>query len=310
MADEEQRMGRVPIFRGNGKDGLTVEGWCDCVDSAKEIHKYSDKQAAMAACNMLREEANQWKENLQGGTDNEKAAVQAWPDMKKLFIERFGTTHSAGQRVRQIAGLGQRQGESATAFGDRVEGTLRKVTAGRLETQTDNAKAGFVSCRDYICQLLYVAGLKSSTRYAVECHLANDHAMNDIRAHAKQAELAAEGKGGQSVSAISTEGATGGESADASAALKQEIAALKARVNNWSGGKKTGNDGGGGAPGGKMPADMSSRDRWIHCHKCKQWGKHIRRECKASPEDIRAMSAEDSNSRPTGTPFDKQFPNC
>ena len=49
---------------------------------------------------------------------------------------------------------------------------------------------------------------------------------------------------------------------------------------------------------------------WMFCHRCKQWGLHIRAECKWSLNQIKAAGRADSKTPPTSTPSDQQYPNC
>jgi hypothetical protein len=55
---------------------------------------------------------------------------------------------------------------------------------------------------------------------------------------------------------------------------------------------------------------MSARDRRRHCWRCRQWGLHIRDECKLSDSDIARLEPKDRDSKPSGPAYDTQFPNC
>ena len=47
----------------------------------------------------------------------------------------------------------------------------------------------------------------------------------------------------------------------------------------------------------------------IYCFKCKQWGVHIRSECKLTADQIKSLTPEDRNARPQGVVVDAQYPN-
>lgn len=54
---------------------------------------------------------------------------------------------------------------------------------------------------------------------------------------------------------------------------------------------------------------MSQRGPML-CWKCRQWGKHIKEECKLSPAEITRLTPQSKEERPTGDVHDAQFPNA
>jgi hypothetical protein len=56
---------RIPIFRGDLQDSITVQQSVDTLTRAKTINNWSEKQAANMALENLRSEAHKWKENHQ-----------------------------------------------------------------------------------------------------------------------------------------------------------------------------------------------------------------------------------------------------
>ena len=46
------------------------------------------------------------------------------------------------------------------------------------------------------------------------------------------------------------------------------------------------------------------------CWKCKQWGKHLKEECKLSADEIARLTPQSKDDRPGGEVFDAQYPNA
>jgi hypothetical protein len=81
---------RIPNFRGDSQDSITVQQWVDTLTRAKTINNWSsEKQAADIALENLQSEAHKWKENLQWGSAAERDALESWADFFPLLTVRF-----------------------------------------------------------------------------------------------------------------------------------------------------------------------------------------------------------------------------
>ena len=162
---------RIATFGGNDKDTMAAEQWCEQVDSCKEISKWTDKQAAVAAIDCLRADAYVWKQNLLLGTVTEVAALENWGDLKKLFLERFVDTDSATQKVKLVMGLHQRTGELTKRFYDRVDNALKSVMKEEVAGLVGETKTGFVAARNLLTVLMFRAGMRQEVRLWVDATL-------------------------------------------------------------------------------------------------------------------------------------------
>jgi hypothetical protein len=298
---------------------LSAHAWVDSVDRAATLNKWDVKVAAQGVADALREGANTWRENLQAGSAADIALLADWAQMKVRFLERFAISRGATQKVGIVSNLKQQRSEGAVDFFDRVENSLKKISVEQLASQaTDGHKAGFIACRDFFHGLMFVAGLETTTRTWVEAQLETDTTLKNVVSLAVKAELASRrsNPAGRQLAGIDyeAEGAAGGAAATPSSATEvkmvAELAAMKKMIQSLSA------SGGGGRKKEEttrrkttMPP-MSARDRWRHCWRCRQWGLHIRDECKLSDSDIVRLEPKDKDSKPQGPAFDTQFPNC
>jgi hypothetical protein len=310
---------KIPLFRGNTKkDSVTPDAWCDTVDRMQALMAWTEKQAADAAIDAMRDEANIWRENLTNGDATEVAAVAEWRLIKPKFLIRFASIQTAVQKVGVILGLKQKNEETTTAFFDRVDNAMKKVT--KTDLAATNEKTGFIACRGVFSKLLFLAFLRPEVRMWVEANgIKDDTTMADIRQRAIDADHALKSKsastGGQAAAIASVSVDDEPDVAN----IKEEISALNRQLSAMGGGRGgrgAGRGGRGAGRGGaagsripKTPAEIAARKRWVHCRKCKQWGVHYAAECKMSDGDIGKMSPQSESDQPTGNTYDSQYPN-
>jgi hypothetical protein len=274
--------------------------------------------AAQGAADTLREGANTWRENLQAGLAVDIALLEDWSLLKVRFLERFAISRGATQKVGIVSNLKQNRTEGAADFFDRVENSLKKISAEQLVAQaTAEHKAGFIACRDFFHGLMFVAGLETTTRTWVEAQLETDTSLKTVVGLAVKAELAQRrsNPAGRQLTGIDYEqdspAAAAATCSTTETKMIAELAAIKKTIQSMSasggGGRKK--EAGGSKKRTVMPP-MSQRDRWRHCWRCRQWGLHIRDECKLSDSDIARLEPKDRDTKPSGPVFDTQFPNC
>lgn len=320
MADQVTNSSKLPLFRGNGKDTITVEAWCEAVDrhTAAADWEAEDRprKGAAIAVDALRESASIWVENVR---DTNAAALTNWPLLRPLVIARFAPHANAAQRVRMIANLSQKNSESTMEFFDRVEAAMRHLNRRVKENiQGDHAQHitdGFIRVRDNMTGLMFVAGLRSEIRRVVESNMADNPTLAELREASVRAE-SAEGLGKivqlagigeapteQFPAPFHSHGSAADPVAKQLAAVSSELAAVTSRLNQFTAGQRNGQK----AAAGPRPS-MAQRD-WTWCFKCKQWGVHLRDECKLSAAECKKLTAQSRNRRPEGSPSDSQYPN-
>jgi hypothetical protein len=305
-------LGKLPYFRGNAKDTMAAHTWADGVDRARGLHKWTEEMACQGAMEAFREQANTWRENLSRGTPEQKAMLKNWTNLKKEFLKRFSLTRSSAQQIDIVSNLTQRNNERAKDFYDRVLNSLDNVNEDEHDACTsDDQKAGYLRCKNLHQRLLFVAGLLPETRKWVEAQMKPSEAtLADLEQLANQWEGAAKSKNSNRQIAgysleLAPEGASGG-AANSEERIVAELAALKTQFARLAGGKKNNT---GEKKKTTMPP-MSARDKWRNCFRCKQWGLHIRDECKLSDSQVAQLQPQDKVTKPSGPAFDSQFPNC
>ena len=307
---------KLPYYRGNSKDTITAHTWVDSVDRAANVFKWDNKMTASAACDALKEGASTWRECLQAGTAAEKALLEDWAQLKTRFLTRFSITHSAQQQIGLVQNLTQKKTESAADFYDRVDCSLKRVTETNLAALgNDNGRAGFIQCRNFFQKITFISGLEPSTRTWVEAQLDENTTLIDLQTLAAKAEMANR-RANPAAKMLAGINMELGDQAGATAqgGLVAELAALREQFKKFAGGAtpKTSTPAAGGRAGGarRVMPPMSQRDRWRACYRCKQWGLHIRDECRLTDTEIAKLPVCDLNNKPAGPAHDKQFPNC
>ncbi len=323
MTEETVTTTKIPLFRGNSKDTLSVRAWTDQVDRAQTQQGWTADTTAAAAINAMRESASVWVENLQDSSPDD---VTDWERLKKQMLKRFAPHTTAAQQVRTVASLTQKQGESVVDFFDRVEAAVRLINKDQYDRIAGGAgaadkKEGFRMVRNNMQRLHFVAGLRTEIRRHVESGMKEDDELDTLRNAAVRAE-AAEGLiqrgSGPQIAGLDTNGdagATGGSQPDVASGqssagdIMKEIAAIKATLRSAAPGAKR-NGGGGAAKGNKVARPPMRERNWTLCFRCRQWGQHLRDECKLTQQEIDSLTPQARNARPTGQPFDSQFPNA
>ena len=317
MADTEQATNKIPLFRGNSKDTISVEAWCRAVDRYAEKQGWRDgdlhKKGAAVALDMLREAANEWAENL---LEAKPDTYNNWIALKAAIIERFSPHRNAAQRVKAITLLQQRANEPVGEFFDRVETAVRVTNKPVLEAVPEgNAKKdtikGIRLAMDTFHKNLFVAGLRPEIRKPVERSMEDEDTPTDVLKCAQRAESTEGLAKNVGIAAINADGAAAfpGHASQTSGLLsnddlKAEIAALTTRLNQFTGGAKGKKA---NTPG--TPRPPFGQRQWTFCFKCKQWGVHVQSECRLSTEELSRLTPQKRSDKPSGPPRDKQYPN-
>ena len=334
---------KIPLFYGNGSDRITPNQWVETVDRAQTINGWTQKQAADAACEALRADAEVFRENLLYGEQEEKAKLENWRDLKKAFTDRFQIEDNPIVKSQALHGLKQRQNESAQAFYDRTDNVIKKCLKEALNSLEAGAtgQQGFVACRKELTLMMFQCGLLPDVRVwvsagskgrrltlaeAKEAALSADEALKAKRAPTAGRALAAvDADSVAEVGAVNTRfnnPPAGGSPIDAKKAeianLQRELAALqpgggakaKAGAGRGAGGRGGGRGGAAGGAGRGRLADKPIHQRdWVLCHRCGQWGQHMASECKLSGDEVGKLKRQTDAEKPSGPAWDSQFPN-
>jgi hypothetical protein len=317
----QNEMSRLTIFRGTNKDTVSAEAWAEQVDRYVTVLKWNQEQTAGAAIEVMRDDANCWRENLANSSDpTRKALLKDWSRLRPEFITRFAKSRTRASKVQGFSQLKQQPQETSIAFNDRVVHALDKLTAKGFESLSQADIKGFNICRDIFEAAIYICGMKSDIRLWVEMEMEDDTPTSELRKLARKAEEAYNSKTGHpKVAALEIVHGTGdpyletlkGELKDLKATIRKTIAnhtpgqvAAAALAKKEKGGRS-----GQGNKRRTMPA-MAERTGFILCWKCKQWGKHLHTECKLTEAEIERLSPQSQDNKPEGTVFDTQFPNC
>jgi hypothetical protein len=123
---------RIPIFRGDSQDSITVQQWVDTLTRAKTINNWLEKQGANMALENLRSEAHKWKENLQWGSAAEKAALESWADFFPLLTARFLRTEARADKMNSIGLLVKARRKELVTYWDLVDNVMKTCTKDKL----------------------------------------------------------------------------------------------------------------------------------------------------------------------------------
>jgi hypothetical protein len=137
---------RIPIFRGDSQDSITVQQWVDTLTRAK------------------------WKENLQWGSAAEKDALESWADLFPLLTARYLRTEARADKVKSIGSLVQARREELVTYWDRVDNVMKRCTKDKLAAlpvALTPAQA-YILARDNIAELLFMHGMLPDVRKTVE----------------------------------------------------------------------------------------------------------------------------------------------
>ena len=308
---------KVPPFSGSSSDNISPSLWLSNLKNLSASNRWSNDQCLNNALLALQGPAGIWKETESKLTP---ASFATWDAFKDAFLERFQPSTTAVEAVKLVSNLKQKQDESVRDFFDRVnhmvimscQDSLKKRREQWPDAEKDAQQKGFEAAQQHFIQANFVNGLKPSIRSLVESKFSSIQSRTDLLKTAVEAEVAA--------NSISTE-------SKRLMALESEIAAL--RISTGSGGQNRGNQrqgtmgrqnqqrgrsganpgGGGGAPNpaGNHKQRVANRTRWVHCHKCLQWGKHYARECKISDAKRAQLQKQDDKVPPSGPPRDAYY---
>ena len=181
---------------------------------------------------------------------------------------------------------------------------MDKLTAKPAQACANNdEKRGFIACRDLFEAAIFLNGLKSDIRMYIEMDLKETSTAEDIYEMARTTEIALNSKSTHKVAMIEV------QNDGTLQAIQREVKELKKSLDTSS--ERV-------AAVGKK--EKASKDRIKNkpmgqraamlCWKCKQWGKHLREECKLTSDEIARLTPQGKEERPTGEVFDAQYPNA
>lgn len=310
----QAEMARLPQFRGNSKDTITAEAWAEMVDRFISVLTWTPEQAAGAAIESLRDEANVWRENLANGKTDQQALLKDWNRMRTAFLERFTKVGSRASKVQNLGNLKQMGGENCAAFADRVVHALDKLTASAYGgLRDDHRKEGFMTCRDLLEGAIFLCGMKQDVRLWVEMDMTENSSNQDLKKLAQKAEIALGTKNNNNPKIHAIQASMGEKEDEGVSNLKSELKELKATVRALTKPEQVAAfNKSNSAPRPRKPLPpMGERDRPIHCWKCRQWGKHTKAECRLSDAQIANLTPMRKEDKPGDMEFvDAQFPNA
>ncbi len=303
----QSEMSRLVVFRGNSKDTVTAEAWAEMVDRHISVLNWTTKQTAGAAIESMRDDANIWRENLANSSDTDKRnLLEDWNAMKAVFLKRFGKAKTRAAKVQGLGQLRQATGETCGAYQDRVVHTLDKLTTAKMQTCDGvNQKKGFTDCRDLFETAIFLNGLKGDLRMYVEMDLKDTTTTEEVYEMARATEIAVNSKNNQhKVGAVTSQQDHSMET------LRGEVSELKRSMDQGHVAAASDRRSNNNKPKvGQRDKPMSDR-RPMLCWKCKQWGKHLSKECKLTAEEVARLTPMSKDDRPTGTVVDTQYPNA
>jgi hypothetical protein len=161
---------RIPIFRGDSQDLITVQQWVDTLTRAQTINNWSEQQAANMALENLRSEAHKWKENLQWVSATEKAALESWANFFPLLTARFLRTEDRADKVKSIGLLVQARRRELVTYWDWVDNVMKRCTKDKLAALPAalTPAQAYILARDNIAELLFMHGMLPDVKKTVE----------------------------------------------------------------------------------------------------------------------------------------------
>ena len=336
---ETRQVVKIPLYYGNGTDKITPNQWVETVDRARTINGWTRKQAADAACEAFRSDAEIFRENLLYGEQEEKDKLDDWTQLKTAFCERFQVEDNPIVKSQALQGLKQKPNETAQAFFDRTDNVIKKCLKDALAALPAAATGpqGFIACRKELTLMLFQCGLLPDVRVWVS---AGSKGKKLTLAEAKEAALSADEAlkvkarppGPRALAAVdvdceiagvaTNQPKPGGQATTSLEAKKQEIAnlqrelaalqpagAAKPKAGRGAGGGGRGGGRGGGAGRGRLADKPIQQRDWILCHRCGQWGQHLSIECKIGADEMAKLQRQTDKDKPSGPAWDSQFPN-
>ena len=304
VAEVDNSITRLQIWRGNGKDATTIELWIDQVERTATQKGWNAQRTAAAVCDALKDTAARWMAVIKSN-QNKAEILEDWEQLRPALKKRFADALTATQKQAFVRGLVQANNETVQDFYDRVALALSKVHQGPREGLAGNELAGqrkgYDKSLDVTTGTLFIAGLKQDTREYVEINMTDTDNSERILELAIKSE-AAKGHGAKSAALKLAVVEEDHEDGLQLKLVNEELAALRSRMNTFTAGTK------GRRQDSPLPP-FKDRKTWFYCYKCKQHGLHISKECKLSKTQISELVPAPRYPNPTSTPFDKQFPN-
>ncbi len=314
---------RPTLFRGTNEDSITVQAWCATITKAKTAANWNDARAVDCATENLRDEAATWYANTKNGFRAERNSVTTtWTLFEEAITQRFSLDRTAIQKVNLMRDLQQTGSEGVASFYERVHMAVRKTLGDIIKTKTANPgnlgtqvlldafADGVEEVQKCVIRLMFLAGLRSELRQQLQATADFESlTLEQTRTHAIRIEDSRKAKGKeaprQAIAAVTT---TADPVLESIKALQKEIAAVSALNKGGKSGGKTGN-----ATGGKKKKPLGDtpvhqRTSWMRCHKCKQWGLHMARECTRTAAEIGNLTPGEEKTKPAGQAFDTLFP--
>ena len=301
---------RLPPWKGNGKDSTTIELWIDQVDRTATQKQWNGARTAAAVCDSLKENAARWMA-VQKAHATKRVVLQDWKDLKPALKKRFADALTQVQRQSYAKGLIQASNESAQDFFDRVAFALSMIHENRREAlagaELEGQRKGYDASQDVSLGSIFASGLRADIREYVELQMEGTSTSDELLQLAIKSETS-KGLGAKTAALKLAVVNAGDERSEEMKRVTEELAALKSRLNTFSGGaKKNGN---GQTDKKKTPLPpWGERRTWFYCYKCKQHGLHVSRECRLTQEQRDSLIPQPRFPIPTTTPHDEQYPN-
>jgi hypothetical protein len=142
----------------------------DTLTSPQGINKWLEKQAANMALENLRSGGHKWKENLQWGSEAEKAALESWADFFPLLTARLLRTGASADKMKYIGLLVQARREELVTYWDWVDNVMKRCTKDKLAALLAalTPAQAYILARDTIAELLFMHGLLPDVRKTIE----------------------------------------------------------------------------------------------------------------------------------------------
>ena len=103
-AAQQVDLSKLPLYHADAKkDAFTAEEWVERVQRAKDAGTWNDVTTTSYVYNALRQGALTWYRTLKWSNVNN----QVWADVKRAFLEAYGTTHTSSTTTTAINELKQ-----------------------------------------------------------------------------------------------------------------------------------------------------------------------------------------------------------
>ena len=265
----------VPAFTGEGN--VSIQEFCDRMDSAMRGNKWDDTTAAEQAKSRIQGRAYDWLYNQQ---TNQTTGINAWKagnsNLRSLLIERFDKEASCSERVLLRLNLRQEEEESPDFFMDRCHKVMYKIEKVEIsEAIRTGADTKGTYEKIHTCNVLsaFIAGLKPHLKEKVIEHKATDDWRKALQA-ARAADESKKKANANKVMAVQEESKTEDKTLQA---LVAAIEDLRKRQDDMMKGR-------GSQQQQQHQGGTSTRRLTGNCFYCGKPG-HPIRECKGRMKD-------------------------